>query len=145
MRLYPPPAMLHSWSQRGEPCSTGRLCPPRIKSIPGTTGYSIGGLGADYVVEIAGKEGSILSSWASGFNGTTPGEWSWTSLGSAPWAKDQSQMEAELPGVVVTNASRAFIQLRGWGDGGDDGGAFRPAFVASYGLMYSAGTGVDPT
>src|SRR5207244_8818582 len=81
------------------------------------TGYSIGGIGADYLVEIRGKEGLILSSTAMRFNGTGPGNWSWAPLGAAPSADDGSRLEADLPGVTLMNLSRAFIQTRGWQDG----------------------------
>src|SRR5437899_1027107 len=106
-------------------------------------GYSLGGIGADYLVEIRGTEGEVLSSTSMRFNGTDPGNWSWAPLGTAPSAHDQSRLEVDLPGVALTNLSRAFIQTRGWQDGGDDGGLLRPAFVSAYGLMY--GLGGDPT
>src|SRR5438552_5324009 len=69
------------------------------------TGYAAGSIGADYLVEIQGKQGEIVSSEALQFNGTNPGEWSWTSIGNAPSAKDESLLEADLPRVSSTNRS----------------------------------------
>ncbi len=111
------------------------------------TGYAIGGIGADYVLEVRGKEGQILSSVAMRFNGSNPGQWSWTALGPAPAGKDRSRIETNLPGVTLTNASRAFITTSGWGGRTDQGTTIRPAFVGIAGLMYSSayGAGADPT
>ena len=111
------------------------------------TGYAAGGIGADYLVEVGGKEGRVLSSAAMRFNGSNPGEWSWTGLGPAPVAKDRARLEAALVGITLTNASRAFIAMRGWDGRLDEGGTVRPAFVAGLGLMYSTpvGVGGDPT
>jgi len=81
----------------------------------GTTGYSVGGIGADFLVEITGKEGLILSSKAMQFAGSRPWEWSWTILSTAPAAKDRARIEAAVPGVAITNASRATFETSGWG------------------------------
>src|SRR3989442_15350624 len=77
------------------------------------------------------------------FNGTGPGNWSWAPLGAAPSADDGSRLEADLPGVTLMNLSRAFIQTRGWQDGGDDGGALRTA-CGVIGIIKSNAGGVDP-
>jgi len=84
------------------------------------TGYSVGGIGADYLIEITGKNGRILTSLARGFNGSNPGIWSWSSLGPAPAMKDRSRLETALPGVPSTNASRVFIELSAWTGARDD-------------------------
>ncbi|HYT00620.1 MAG TPA: ATPase domain-containing protein [Thermoplasmata archaeon] len=84
------------------------------------TGYSIGGIGADYLVEVDGKEGRILDVRASRFNGTSPGEWAWTGIGPASAAKDRSRIEASVAGVTVTNASLGFFELTSWSGSHDD-------------------------
>jgi len=84
------------------------------------TGYSVGGIGADYLVEVDGKEGRILDVRASRFNGTNPGEWAWTGIGPASAAKDRSRIEATVAGVAVTNASLGFFELTSWSGSHDD-------------------------
>src|SRR2546426_718586 len=108
-----------------------------------STGYAVGGLGADYLVEISGKAGLIASSMAMRFSGSGLTAWNWTYLGPASAAKAGSHVEASFPGVRIANISRAFFQMTGWGGARDDG-TTQPAFVRAYGLMYSAG-GLDPT
>lgn len=96
-----------------------------------STGYTIGGLGADFLVEITGKNGLILSSDALRFAGANPFDWMWTRLGAAPAAKDVGQIEASLPGVRITNASRAFVQVSGWNGARDDSSPALPITVLS--------------
>src|SRR3989442_12061063 len=50
------------------------------------TGYSIGGIGADYLLENPRKGGLILASTAKQVNGPGPGNWSWGPLRAAPSA-----------------------------------------------------------
>ncbi len=113
-----------------------------------STGYRIGGIGADYLLEVAGKDGLILSSVAMRFHGLNPYQWNWTSLGAAPAAKDQSRIEAALPGVAITNVSRAFFEISGWNGAYDSSIPARPASVTTIpGLLYAPGAiaGIDPT
>lgn len=86
------------------------------------TGYAIGVIGADYLIEVTGKGGLILSSVAMGFSGSTPGQWAWTTLGPSASMKDARRVEVSLPAVLATNASRAYLRLLGWGGRGDDVG-----------------------
>ncbi len=90
------------------------------------TGFSVGGIGADLLVEITGKEGLILASQAEQFTGTVPWEWSWRAIGAAPVAKDRSRIEAVLPGIPITNASRAYFDASGWGGSHDDTSSVAP-------------------
>ncbi len=84
------------------------------------TGYSVGGIGADYLLEVDGKEGWIVDVRASRFTGMNPGEWAWTGLGPASAAKDRSRIEASVPSITVTNASLGFFELTSWSGSHDD-------------------------
>jgi len=84
------------------------------------SGYSIGGIGADYLMDVEGKQGAILAVGASRFNGTNPGQWSWGPIGPATAAKDRSRIEAEVSSVAITNASRAYISMSGWPGASDN-------------------------
>src|SRR5712691_3021612 len=94
-----------------------------------TTGYAVSVLGADYLVEVRGKEGQILSSESFRFNGSSPGQWSWDALGSANAEKDGSRIEAELGGAAITNASRASFELTAWGNARDEAAGAQPLAV----------------
>ena len=105
------------------------------------TGYQVGGVGADYLVEVSGKEGAILESSAARFNGTDPGAWSWTSLGPAPSAVDRSRLEASLPGFALGNGSRAFFEIEGWGKVRD---GTAPTGPASMPIALATAAGAPP-
>src|SRR5207245_37395 len=42
------------------------------------SGYSIGGIGADRLVEIRGKDRAVTQSALLAFSGSFPGQWAWT-------------------------------------------------------------------
>ncbi|TLZ81692.1 MAG: hypothetical protein E6K11_02180, partial [Methanobacteriota archaeon] len=44
------------------------------------SGYSIGGIGADRLIEIRGKEGEVTQSALLTFSGSFPGQWAWTPI-----------------------------------------------------------------
>ncbi len=90
------------------------------------TGYGVGALGAEFLVEITGENGLILTSNALRFSGASPFDWAWTRLGTAPAATDIDRIEASLPGVRITNASRAFVQVSGWNGVHDDSAPSNP-------------------
>jgi hypothetical protein len=91
------------------------------------TGYSIGGIGADYLVEVEGKEGAIAGVRASRFNGTYPGQWAWAPIGPASAAKDRSEIEVGVAGITITNASLAYLSLSGWAGSSDETAPSPPA------------------
>src|SRR2546425_2500991 len=97
----------------------------------GGTGFQIGGVGAEFLVEIRGQNGLITSADAMRFAGATQADWSWTSIGIAPAAKDQGELEAALQGVRISNASRAFFQVSGWNGARDDSSPASPISVLS--------------
>ena len=113
-----------------------------------TTGYAMGALGADYLVEVTGKNGLMISSQAMRFAGTNPSDWNWTRIGNAPAAKDLSHVEVALPGLVASNVTRAVFEITGWNGAHDGSNAALPASISAIpGVMYSPGaiSGVDPT
>src|SRR2546422_447389 len=154
-RSRAPAATSRSWFRRSGRSSTAPSCRKRTKHTAGTprrrrtrTGMVCRIRSTQCRTTSTTTESRMrkrtVSSTAMRFNGTGPGNWSWAPLGAAPSADDGSRLEADLPGMTLMNLSRAFIQTRGWQDGGDDGGTLRPAF-AVFGLMYSTAGGVDPT
>ncbi|MEK6987849.1 MAG: hypothetical protein AABX97_07130, partial [Candidatus Thermoplasmatota archaeon] len=110
------------------------------------TGFAIGGLGADYLVEVTGKEGLVLSSVASRFNGAASWDWNWATIGNVPSGKDLSHLEVGVPGVSITNVSRAYFEVSGWGKTHDDSSSWRApstvfAAYSAYTLATSAYVG----
>lgn len=139
------PALNPAYTPPGNGSSNGTLGPPPPpvngtdyllfyldKDGSSATGYQVGGMGADYLIQITGKGGNIVSSTALRFNGTSAWAWSWTPLGNAAAAKDGSRVEAALSGVPITNISRAFFEVRGWNLAADS--SLAPAAPATLGL-----------
>src|SRR2546428_12352157 len=62
-----------------------------------STGYAVGGLGADYLVEISGKAGLIASSIAMRFSGSGLTGPNWKYPAPAPAAYARCHEEAPLP------------------------------------------------
>jgi hypothetical protein len=139
------PALNPAYTPPGNGSSNGTVG-PRPPPVNGTdallfyldedgstaTGYRVGGMGADYLVEITGKGGAILSSVALRFNGSGAWDWSWSPLGTAAAAKDGSRVEASLAGVPITNLSRAFFEARGWNQAVDS--SLAPSAPTTLGL-----------
>jgi hypothetical protein len=106
------------------------------------TGYAVGGIGADFLVEVTGKEGKILTSQAKRFSGTGPFDWQWTLVGTSPAANTGSWIEVGLLGVAVTNASRAYFETTGWSGAKDDSvPPSPPVVVFSVSALSSGGFG----
>ncbi|HTX44380.1 MAG TPA: hypothetical protein VMC61_06580, partial [Methanocella sp.] len=60
------------------------------------TGYCVGGIGADRMLEITGKGGIIISRTVSDFAGATAASWNWTQVGILDAAMDAAQLECGL-------------------------------------------------
>jgi hypothetical protein len=87
------------------------------------SGFAIGGMYADYMVEVAGKHGVVVAKGLFAFMpGASPGNWSaWNAAGSVQVAKDLSRIEIEaVLGSAVTGPSEAFFELREAGEGWDE-------------------------
>ena len=61
------------------------------------SGYAIGGIGADRLVEIRGKDGTVTQSAVLAFSGSFPGEWSWTAVSPVTVALGYRAIELSVP------------------------------------------------
>jgi len=65
------------------------------------SGYSIGGIGADRLVEIRGKDDEVTKSSVLAFSGSFPGQWSWTPLSPVTVALGYHALELSIPMSVT--------------------------------------------
>ncbi|MEE9506127.1 MAG: ATPase domain-containing protein [Thermoplasmata archaeon] len=108
------------------------------------TGYFVGDLGADYLVEIAGKNGepledrSIMRQHVGG-----PGSWQWVTVGDANIALDLQNMEVsvDITGMGVLQDFPAYFEVVGWADRKDDAIGTRSLTRGDYGAYEAAYTG----
>lgn len=86
------------------------------------TGYRVGGLGADYLIEARGKHGAIVSHDLRSFGGASPWEWSWSPAQLTQAASDYSRAELAFPvtGLGLANETLAYFDLRDWSGTSDD-------------------------
>ena len=75
------------------------------------SGYSVGGLGADRMIEVAGTEGLVRSAGLFAFNGGYPGEWSWRQVGNASFALGYNRTEFAVPENVTQAGSRVYVEI----------------------------------
>src|SRR5881396_3581795 len=104
------------------------------------SGYSIGGIGADRLVEIRGKDGTVTQSALLAFTGSFPGQWAWTPLAPVTVALGYHAVELSVP----LNASDLYVES---GDfwGSVDSTTVVPAFalLTSSFKVSSANTPLD--
>ncbi len=88
------------------------------------SGYAIGGIGADRLVEIRGKDGTVTQSALLAFSGSFPGEWSWTAVSPVTVALGYRAIELSVP----VNATNLYVET---GDfwGSTDSTSAVPALV----------------
>src|SRR2546426_343796 len=70
------------------------------------SGYSIGGIGADRLVEIRGKDGTVTQSALLAFTGSFLGQWTWTPLAPVTVALGYHAVELSVP----LNASDLYVE-----------------------------------
>src|SRR5438309_2510192 len=70
------------------------------------SGYSIGGIGADRLVELRGKEGTVTQSALLAFTGSFPGQWAWTPVAPVTVALGYHAVELS----VLLNASKLYVE-----------------------------------
>ncbi len=70
------------------------------------SGYAIGGVGADRLVEIRGKDGTVTQSALLAFSGSFPGEWSWTAVSPVTVALGYHAIELSIP----LNATNLYVE-----------------------------------
>ncbi|UCF07750.1 MAG: S8 family serine peptidase [Thermoplasmata archaeon] len=61
-----------------------------------TTGFFMGGIGADHMIEIKGRYGEIISRRHSRFDGSTSFEWKWSDMGSVEAKTDLTSLETQI-------------------------------------------------
>ncbi|HYV08445.1 MAG TPA: hypothetical protein VEL81_02575 [Thermoplasmata archaeon] len=88
------------------------------------SGYAIGGIGADRLVEIRGKAGQVTQSALLSFAGSFPGQWSWSPVSPVTVAVGYHALELSLP----LNATSLYVES---GDfwGSTDSTTAAPALV----------------
>src|SRR2546421_3051370 len=70
------------------------------------SGYSIGGIGADRLVEIRGKDGTVTQSALLAFTGSFPGQWAWSPMAPVTVALGYHAVELS----VLLNASKLYVE-----------------------------------
>src|SRR5213080_2415993 len=70
------------------------------------SGYSIGGIGADRLVEIRGKDSTVTQSALLAFSGSFPGQWAWTPVAPVTVALGYHAVELSVP----LNASNLYVE-----------------------------------
>src|SRR2546422_225046 len=70
------------------------------------SGYSIGGIGADRLVELRGEDGTVTQSALLAFTGSFPGQWAWTPMAPVTVALGYHAVELSVP----LNASKMYVE-----------------------------------
>jgi len=70
------------------------------------SGYAIGGIGADRLIEIRGKDNEVTQSALLSFSGSFPGVWSWSPVGPMTVALGYGALEFSVP----LNATSIYIE-----------------------------------
>lgn len=65
------------------------------------SGFLIGGIGADRLVELRGKAGQVTQSALLAFSGSFPGQWSWTPMSPVTVAVGYDAIELSVPFSVA--------------------------------------------
>ncbi|TLZ59793.1 MAG: hypothetical protein E6K13_09350 [Methanobacteriota archaeon] len=75
------------------------------------SGYTIGGLGADRMVEVSGTAGRVRSAGLYAFAGNYPGEWSWLPLANVSFALGSKRVEVSTPVNLSSSGSRYYVEI----------------------------------
>src|SRR2546426_9320829 len=70
------------------------------------SGYPIGGIGADRLVEIRGKDRAVTQSALLAFSGSFPGQWAWTPVSPVTVALGYHAVELSVP----VNATKVYVE-----------------------------------
>jgi len=76
-----------------------------------STGYRIQGIGADYILEVLGRNGAIERSDYMRFNGKNQNTWSWLKLAPIDSANDNTQVECSVVASSVGIESKGFMAI----------------------------------
>ncbi|MBU4032971.1 MAG: integrin alpha, partial [Candidatus Thermoplasmatota archaeon] len=85
---------------------------------PGT-GYRVGDMGADRMLEFRGKHGSVTAATYNQFSGLNPGAWTWTVMTAPNYMMDSTELEAYVAATLHPNAT-AFFEVEAWDKRCDD-------------------------
>src|SRR3990172_594938 len=86
------------------------------------TGFLRSGIGADYLVEIRGREGLIAFASLSSFVGATATEWRWLPIASVPFAVSDVQFEARADLLPLVPFPSMYLEISDWIGGSDSVG-----------------------
>src|SRR3989475_10442213 len=75
------------------------------------SGYSIGGLGADRMVEVSGTAGRVRTAGLYAFAGNYPGEWSWLPLANVSFALGAKRVEVSTPVNLSSSGSKYYVEI----------------------------------
>src|SRR5437867_8433215 len=75
------------------------------------SGYSIGGLGADRMVEVSGTGGRVRTAGLYAFAGNYPGEWSWLPVGNVSFALGSKRVEVSTPVNLSSSGSMYYLDI----------------------------------
>ena len=77
------------------------------------SGYSIGGIGADRMVEVSGAAGRVNSAGLAVFTGSFPGQWSWQHLSNASFGLGFQRLELATSANLTPSGSRLYVEIGG--------------------------------
>ncbi|MEW5936484.1 MAG: right-handed parallel beta-helix repeat-containing protein [Candidatus Thermoplasmatota archaeon] len=88
-----------------------------VRSAPGVIVSGIPGdtIGADYMVNVTGKEGAIWTKEVLRFSGAHRTQWQWAAFSEAEAANDDSRIEIGIEGMNLTGKP-LLVQMKGWKD-----------------------------
>ncbi|MEW5937587.1 MAG: right-handed parallel beta-helix repeat-containing protein [Candidatus Thermoplasmatota archaeon] len=78
-----------------------------VSGIPGDT------IGADYMVNVTGKDGTIWTSEVLRFSGTYRTQWQWSAFSATEAANDDMRIEVGIEGLNLTGMP-LLVQAKGW-------------------------------
>jgi hypothetical protein len=80
------------------------------------SGFQIGGMGADYLLELRGKSAKITSKGYFKYSGTSPFDWNWEEVGSIEAESDCFQLEAQISKDLlnINGPYKVYFQTSDW-------------------------------
>jgi hypothetical protein len=99
-----------------------------------TTGFGIGGIGADVVVNITGLFGNILAKRIERFTGAAQANWSWSvDSASVQAATDAHSLEVSVPASIAGDRVAALFYMTDWEGARDAGDKVIKTFLSEVG------------
>ncbi len=87
-----------------------------------STGYSIGDIGADHLIEVKGKYGEIISKRHLSFSGPSRLDWEWIYEGIIDAETDTARLETQISkgNMDITGHFKVYFQTTDWNGSEDD-------------------------